>query len=111
MKKPTHSMKELMTSGQEQEEQQDNKDTKAPRYITKKSEFFCPISPTVMWHHDMYYKECPMNASNRDMPQCGNCKLRWQGIEKPKQKDKKIQIVERQVKEEVPNIGKTYTSE
>jgi len=102
--------KELTSSNQEQEEQ-DNKDNKAPRYITKKLEFYCPISPTIMWHHGMSYIECPMNASNRDMPQCGSCKLRWQGIDRTQKKDKRNQAVERQIKEEVPNIGKTYTSE
>jgi hypothetical protein len=93
-----------------EEEKQDNKE-KAPRYITKKPDFFCPLSPSIMWHHGMYYKECPLNASNRDMSQCGNCKLRWQGIDRTQKKDKTNQVVERQIKEEIPNIGKTYTSE
>lgn len=41
-----------------------------------KSSFYCPLGPAVLWWHGLEYKECPLNPSYRDMPECKNCKLR-----------------------------------
>lgn len=41
-----------------------------------KSDFYCPLSPYIMWHHNMEYSECPLMPSHRDFPECKSCKLR-----------------------------------
>lgn len=39
--------------------------------------FFCPLGYAVMWWHGLEYKDCPLNAPYRDMPECANCKLKF----------------------------------
>jgi len=93
-----------------------------PKYIIKPPAFSCPVSPDIMWHHGLEYKECPLIEGERDMPSCSNCKLR--GDSKAKIKGKKHKPlrkntspksekpkVEKRHKEPIPNIGKTYVSE
>lgn len=107
------------TNNTVQVEKEDNgKEGKAPRYITKKLDFYCPISPTVMWHHGMHYKDCPLKASERDMPSCSGCKLRWSGVDKTKvannernRNRKNELVVENAKREDIPNIGRTYNSD
>lgn len=41
-----------------------------------RSKFYCPLGSDVLWWHGLEYKECPLNPSYRDMPECKNCKLR-----------------------------------
>jgi hypothetical protein len=106
------SLKEVASAQPQQEETH----SKAPKYITKKTEFYCSLSPDIMWHHGMYYKDCPLCAAQRDMPCCGNCKLRWQGIEKKKKEEKvrlrkETPVVENGQQEPIPVIGKTYNAE
>jgi len=42
----------------------------------KKKHFFCPLGSGVMWWHGFEYSECPIAPSQRDMPECKECKLR-----------------------------------
>lgn len=89
-----------------------------PRFGTKKPKFYCPLSPDILWHHGLVYKECPLCEEQRDMPACAKCKLKGESKVKPKYKKKyknrnkkDIPKVEKRGKEPIPKIGKTYTSE
>lgn len=77
-----------------------------PNYIVKQPEFYCPISPYIMWHHGFKYKECPINNGQRDMLSCSNCELKGN---KTRVKYKKISKIKRK-HEPIPNIKKTYIS-
>lgn len=79
-----------------------------PNYIIKQPEFYCPISPYIMWHYGFRYKECPVNKGQRDMPSCSDCKLSGNET-KIKDKKKKISRMKRK-RELIPNIKKTYIS-
>lgn len=83
-----------------------------PNYITKKPDFYCPVSPYIMWHHNLEYKECPLKKDQRDMGSCANCKLRGDSKVKIKAKPHRdaINKSQKKKKEVIPNIGKTYTS-
>ncbi len=88
----------------------------APKYITNRPEFSCPLTPNIMWHHGFFYSECPLKPSNRDMPQCSRCKLRREGLEKVNKNNRDeskrdISTTQKTIKEEIPTIGKTYSSE
>ena len=87
---------------------------KMPNYITKKPKFSCPLSPYIMWHHGIVYKECPLPEKNRDMGSCADCKLRGKaqakGRKSKKVKQKTTPKIERKKKEPIPVIGKTYSS-
>jgi len=73
-----------------------------------KSKFYCPVSPYILWHHGLVYKECPLQANNRDMPACKNCR---HGVEKTQIKNfNNLQKVGKRKKETTPKIGKTYIS-
>lgn len=89
-----------------------------PRYIIKQPEFYCPLSPLILWHHGMSYKECPIGSEHRDMVSCEKCrckgdsKTRTKGSKKTKPNYKKdIPKIEKRSKGPIPKIGKTYTSE
>jgi hypothetical protein len=102
------------TNTEKQNENENRTVESAPQYITKKPDFYCPLAPSMMWHHGMFYKECPLNSYNRDMPQCNGCKLRWVGVENKKDRDsikKNSPLVEKAKREEIPTIGKTYSTE
>jgi hypothetical protein len=43
---------------------------------SKKSEFFCPVSPHIAWSWRLIFKECPVVASERDSEECRTCPLR-----------------------------------
>lgn len=84
-----------------------------PKYTTKKPEFSCPVSPHIMWHHGLIYKECPLDSNQRDMATCQKCCLKGNNtIKKKRKKSYKNKIkVERRKKEFIPKIRKTYVSE
>jgi hypothetical protein len=104
---------------QEKRQEEENKTAeKAPAYIVNKPDFYCPLAPTMLWHHGLYYSECPLKASERDMSSCNGCRLK--GIRNDKanssQKErnnfkKNNTIVEEKVREQTPVIGKTYSSD
>jgi len=88
-----------------------------PRYVIKQPEFFCPLSPLVMWHHGLSYKECPIGPEQRDMVSCerckckGNSKIKTKSSKKRRPRRKKdIPQIEKRSKGSIPKIGKTYTS-
>ena len=74
-----------------------------------KKHFYCPLSPYILWHHGLIYKECPLNASHREMGACKSCCLN-DCKSKKQRKQKSRSKIERRKKEPIPNIGKTYTS-
>lgn len=88
-----------------------------------KAKFSCPISPHILWHHGLTFKECPLCPEERDMKDsCPNCPLRGEvkfdqkdkqkSSRNNKNKDKKdVPSVEKRSKEPIPKIGKTYSSE
>ena len=41
-----------------------------------KKHFYCPLGSTVLWWHNLIYKDCPLVPSHRDMPECKDCQLR-----------------------------------
>lgn len=43
--------------------------------IARKS-FHCSLGYGIMWWRGFEYKDCPLEPSNRDMPECKECKLR-----------------------------------
>lgn len=86
-----------------------------PRFSRRKSKFYCPESPSILWHHGLIYAECPFNEENRDMEECENCSLRGKakfkgGKNKKRRYKKDISKLERRNKEQIPKIGKTYSS-
>ena len=109
--------KETKNDAQAQEETKN--DNQPPRYLTKKTEFFCPLGTNIMWHHGLHYKDCPLVSSQRDMPSCNGCKLRWSGVDKNKvannernrNSKKSNPIVENAHREDIPNIGRAYSSD
>jgi hypothetical protein len=111
-KKKTLSMNEMAATTSEEKEV---KKSKPPKYWVKRPDFYCPLAPTIMWHHGMIYAECPLVPGERDMGHCANCELR--GEKKKARKKKKFRNknntphVDKRKKEPVPNIGKTYVSE
>lgn len=40
------------------------------------SNFYCPLSPYILWHRGMEYGVCPLYPSHRDFQECKSCKLR-----------------------------------
>ena len=111
----TLSMKELMSSDGETVSIETER---MPKYIIKRPEFFCPLSPDILWHHGLQYSECPIIATERDMPECANCihrgdsKVKVKSSKKSRPRRKKSQPkVEKRGKERTPKIGKTYVSE
>ena len=78
-------------------------DSSPPKFGVKPPKFSCPLSPTIMWHHDLIYKECPLCIGERDMISCEKCQLKkvTKVITRPKKKSKS---------EVLPKIGKTYSS-
>ena len=89
-----------------------------PKYGTIKPDFYCPLSPDILWHHGLSYKECPLCPEQRDMPNCDRCKLRGESHMQSKNKKKynnrnrkDIPKIEKRSKGPIPKIGKTYTSE
>jgi hypothetical protein len=38
--------------------------------------FNCSLGYGIMWWRGLEYKDCPLDPSNRDMPECKECKLR-----------------------------------
>lgn len=112
-KRSTHTMKELMGS----EKSTRTESTRIPKYIIKKPKFFCPLSPMILWHHGMSYKECPIGPEHRDMVACEKCKCKGSSTARTKTSKKVIHRrkkgapkVEKVPKGPVPKIGKTYTS-
>ena len=90
---------------------------KLPKYVVIKPDFYCPLAPSMLWHHGLYYKECPLKASERDMSSCGNCNLKYKNVEKAtvvkKERNnykKDSNALGKRQKEEIPVIGKTYVS-
>jgi hypothetical protein len=112
----TLSMKELISSNDEGTISIETE--RMPRYITKKPAFSCPLSPHILWHHGLQYSDCPIVASERDMPECVKCihrgdsKVKVKSSKRSKSRRKKSNPkVEKRAKERTPNIGKTYVSE
>lgn len=113
----TLSMKELMTASGE-EDKITIETERMPRYITKKPQFSCPLSPHILWHHGLQYTECPIVATERDMPECAGCKNRGDSKVKTKssrkhkpRRKKSNPKVEKRAKGPIPKIGKTYHSD
>ena len=85
----------------------------APNYITKKPDFYCPVSPYIMWHHNLEYKFCPLVQDHRDMGACANCKLKGSKVNVKVKKyinKNATQKKENKKKEAIPKIGKSYIS-
>jgi hypothetical protein len=113
-KRSTHTMKELVDSKRSVHIEP----TRMPKYIVKKPKFFCSLSPYIMWHHNLMYKECPIGPEHRDMVACEKCKCKGDSKAKTKtskkggyRRRKDIPRIEKRSKEQIPKIGKTYTSE
>lgn len=47
-----------------------------PNYLPWKPKFYCPLSPQILWFHDLRYSECPLIPSQRDMNECASCPCR-----------------------------------
>ena len=109
------SMKELNTN------ENSTKETyreRWPNYLTKPPKFYCPIGGSeIMWHHDLMYKSCPVNASQRDMPACEKCihkgsKQQSKSNVNVEEQQKSSEVVPvKTEKTAIPTIGKTYNSE
>lgn len=94
-----------------------SKETREIRDITNefpesiRPNFYCPISPYMLWTHDLIFKDCPMAKDQRDMPECSGCCLndnKNKFVNKSKKSMTKQK--ERRQREKIPTIGKTYTS-
>jgi hypothetical protein len=87
-----------------------------PKYVPNRTGFFCPISPQILWHHNLRYKECPIVSSERDMLECMKCINKGDSNAKYRKRKtsrnrKNIPKTERRKTQElIPKIGKTYTS-
>lgn len=112
-------MKNNKVDVEEKRKEEENKNAeKAPKYIVNKLDFYCPLAPTMLWHHGLYYKDCPLKASERDMSSCNGCKLKGKNVEKaflPKKErnrfNKNEVMSDDSLREEIPMIGKTYSSD
>lgn len=85
-----------------------------PKYVTKKLNFYCPLSPYIMWHRGLQYSRCPIAESERDMPSCAKCLYKSSQVSSKynnKSRRKKVPNVERRKKTPIPKINKTYHSE
>lgn len=111
-------MKNNKNSQEKRQEEENKIAEKAPTYVVNKPDFYCQLAPTMLWHHGFHYGECPLKPSERDLPSCNGCKLK--GIRNDKanssQKErnnfkKNNTVVEEKVKEQIPVIGKTYSSD
>lgn len=80
-----------------------------PNYIVKKPEFYCPLSPQLLWHHGLIYTECPLVPSQRDMGACKSCPLKGKGGIQASNPDPSRPKRKKQ-KSIVPKIGKSYSS-
>jgi hypothetical protein len=115
-KEPYPSLKQLMGASSDSEDESITLGAeRMPKYITKKPKFSCPISPHIMWHHGLTYKECPLASDQRDMGSCDRCHLKGDSTAKSKKKRKKPYKknkakVEKRKKEPIPKVGKTYVS-
>jgi len=112
-KRSTHSMKELMGS----KELVRAEHIRMPKYVIKKPEFFCPLSPMILWHHGMSYKECPIGPEHRDMIECEKCRCKGSSNARTKtskkvvyRRKKDVPKIEKVSKGPTPKIGKTYNS-
>jgi hypothetical protein len=86
------------------------------KYVTNKPKFSCPVSPYIMWHYGLIYKECPLASEQRDMGVCDKCHLKGDSTTKGKKKRKRSYSksktkIEKIRKEPIPNVGKIYISE
>lgn len=106
-KRPSHSIRELMDGSKEEVKP----DVRMPRYTIHHPKFYCPISPYIMWNHNLMFGACPVCPAQRDMSDCAKCIYKTNKNIIP-QKEKKTPIVEVVKKDRVPipKIGKTYTS-
>jgi len=50
--------------------------SRKPQQKVNEKQFFCPLGIGIMWWHGLEYRECPLDPSHRDMPECKDCKLR-----------------------------------
>ena len=110
------TMKELIAGGDKVGNEEPKE--RIPNYITKPSQFSCPVSSCgIMWHRGFIYSSCPLVAGQRDMPACSKCiyksSRQEQKSNRNDRQEEKKPIVEVAIKERaaVPKIGKTYTSE
>ena len=62
--------------GQQQQDISLYTDNRPPQYAPSRTGFYCPLSPSILWHHGLVYQECPVDALERDMPECAKCRLR-----------------------------------
>lgn len=99
---------------------EDRKETKMAkrtnRISNKKSKFYCPESPYILWGHGLIFAECPINKEDRDMRECESCPLRGEAQTYNRKNSKRnyqkdMSKLEKRSKEQIPNIGKTYTSD
>lgn len=107
-KRPTHSIKELMTDDETQQVDLE----RAPKYGVKKLKFSCPLSPYIMWHYELIFASCPVCSAQRDMPSCVNCRYKEgrQGRQERKKQEKTPIVEVKREKASIPKIGKTYHS-
>lgn len=87
-----------------------------PRYITRKPNFSCPVSPAIAWHWGLQYAECPLVEEERDMGECANCPNRsfntLKLINKRKNKNNKRKRKNNNESNiSIPKKGKTYISQ
>lgn len=87
-----------------------------PRYLTRKPEFSCPLSPYILWNKGLRYATCPIGERERDMRECENCVNKGSSTAKTKSGKKRVRRKKNDVKIEkkelspIPKIGKTYVS-
>jgi hypothetical protein len=69
----------------------DQNDRRPPSFAPrKKADFYCPMSPGIAWHWGLVYKECPLDALERDMEECASCRLRGSApMPKPKKRPRR----------------------
>ena len=112
-KKNKLSTEELITN---KENELAMESRRMPKYVTKKLDFYCPLSPHIMWHRGLQYSACPIAEYERDMPSCSKCIYKSNKVqEKSSKKSKPIRrkkspSIERKSKGPIPKIGKTYHS-
>lgn len=74
-RRPTHRWQDVQSKLSSKNEEKNSE----PNYYPYKLKFSCPLGKNIMWwkgKNGLEYKECPLSAGQRDMPECQNCKLK-----------------------------------
>lgn len=72
----------------------------SPSANPHKPDFYCPLSPSIAWGWGLKYTSCPIDASQRDFPDCSRCALQGEGTKKLVAKRKKEEKIKRRKRKE-----------